>query len=131
MSPGWAGREALAPEGQEERGSQAESCHLPIRVGLGPGPRLAPLLSSKRLGARARADRAPGSIFLTALEQVPVQGFAGRWLKVVHCAGDQSKDGDPVALMAALGANAGGVRGWRGQTGRRVGREGEKGSRAL
>lgn len=52
---------------------------------------------------RARADRAMGIIFLTVLEQVLVQGFAGRWLKVMHCAGNQSKDGDPVALMAALG----------------------------
>lgn len=64
---------------------------------------------------RVRADRAMGIIFLTALEQVPVQGFAGRWLKVMHCAGNQSKDGDPVALMAALGlmqkrSGAGGVK---------------------
>lgn len=52
---------------------------------------------------RARADRAMSIILLTVLEQVPVQGYAGRWLKVMDCAGNQSKDGDPVALMAALG----------------------------
>lgn len=67
------------------------------------------------LGMRARADRAMGIIFLTVLEQIPVQGFAGRWLKAMHCAGNQSKDGDPVALMAALGqmqkrSGAGGVK---------------------
>lgn len=102
----------LAHKGQEEQDSQAESCHLPLHVGLGAGPWLAPLPSSEMLGVRARADRAMGIIFLTVLEQVPVQGFAGRWLKVVHCAGNQSKDGDPVALRVALEANAGGVRGW-------------------
>lgn len=55
-----------------------------------------------------------GSIFLTALEQIPAQGFAGRWLKVMRRAGDQKQDGDPAALMAALGANAGEARGWGG-----------------
>lgn len=128
MSPGWAGREALAPEGQEEGGGQAESCHLPIGVGLGHGPRLAPLPSSERLGARARADRAMGSLFLTALEQVPVQGFAGRWLEVMRCAGDQSKSrcGSDVLMQDGSGAT-----GWEGQTGHRIGSEGEKGSGAL
>lgn len=64
---------------------------------------------------RARADRAMSIIFLTVLEQVPVQSYAGRWLKVMDYAGNQSKDGDPVALMAALGlmqkrSGAGGVK---------------------
>lgn len=80
---------------------------------------------------RAKADRAMGIIFLTVLEQIPVQGFAGRWLKVMHCAGNQSKDGEPVALMAALGlmqkrSGAGG-----GQTGHRVGSEGQDGNEDL
>jgi len=87
--------------------------------------------SSERLGARARADRATGSLFLTALEQVPVQSFTGRGLKVVHCAGDRCGAGDPAALVAALGANAGGAGAWKGRTGSRAGRKGEKGSGAL
>lgn len=52
-------------------------------------------------------------MFLTALEQIPVQVFGSRWLKAMLCAEDQSKDGDSAALMTVLGANAEGARGWR------------------
>lgn len=59
-------------------------------MGFGSSPRLAPLPSSERFGLRARADRVMGSVFPTALEQGPVQGFAGRWLKVMHYAGRET-----------------------------------------
>lgn len=51
---------------------------------------LAPLPYSERLRDRARADAAIGSMFLTVLEQVPVQSFAGRWLKPRGCVEAQS-----------------------------------------
>lgn len=73
---------------------------------------------------RARADRATGSIFLTALEHIPLQGFAGRWLKVMWMYRDQGRDD----LMVALGANTG-AGGLEGQTGCRS--KGENGSRGL
>lgn len=98
-------------KGRRNKAARLNSAISPYMWGLdlAPGWHLFPQV--RGLG-REPGLMATGNIFLTTLEQVPVQGFAGRWLKVLHCAGDQSKDGDPVALMAALGANAGGARGW-------------------
>lgn len=86
MSPGWGGRKVLPPHRQEEQ-------------------HLAPLPCSEGTGARARADAAAGSVFLTALEQILLQSFAGRWLKATRCVEAQSWDGD-LAPAVPLGANA-------------------------
>lgn len=86
MSPGWAGRHLL-PKGRRKEAARLNPAISPHMwdLDLAPGWHLFPQV--RGLGMRARADRAMGSVFLTAREQGPVQGFAGRWLKVMPCAG--------------------------------------------